>query len=130
MAPIPIPPAARGSAASPWPEGRYGVALAVILAAGLGARLLYLAQFAAFPFFDHPVGDSAAHLARAAEIAGGKLVPTRALYYCSIFYPYFLAAVRALFGGRLIAVAAIQLVAGIAVATVLAATARRVFGAV
>jgi len=116
------------SATSPWPARRYGVALAAVLAVGLLARLLYLSQFAAFPFFDHPVGDSAAHLKRAGEIAAGHLLPDRPLYYCSIFYPYFLAGTLALFRGSLVAVSVLQILAGLAVVALIADAARRLYG--
>ena len=53
------------------------VALAAILLAGLVLRFIYLGQVAALPFFDAPVGDSAAHLERARAIAAGALLPSR-----------------------------------------------------
>jgi Flp pilus assembly protein TadD len=114
-------PAAR--AAREW-----RVALVAILALGLFARLLYLSQVAALPFFGQPVGDSAVHLKRAAEIAAGQWLPTRPFYYCSIFYPYFLAAALALGHGSLWVVCAIQVFAGLALITLLALAARWVYG--
>ena len=107
---------------------RWWIALAAILCVGFAARFLYLWQAAALPFFDHPVGDSAAHLKRAAEIASGSFLPSRPFYYCSIFYPYFLAATLALFHGSLFAVCLIQVVAGTAVVGLIAVLARRLFG--
>src|SRR5215470_10067965 len=107
---------------------RLRLALPGILLFALAARLLYLHQFAALPFFDQPVGDSAAHLKRAAEIAYGQFFPTRPLYYCSILYPYFLAVMRLAFGSALLPVALVQLVVGTAVIGLMAAVARRAFG--
>ncbi len=112
-----------------WAERHWWRWLAVLLAVALVARLLYLRQVAALPFFDQPVGDSAAHLERAAAIARGAWLPERPFYYCSIFYPYFLAAALALFGGSLAAVCAIQVLAGVALAGLLAVIARRLYGA-
>jgi hypothetical protein len=109
----------------PW-----GWALAGIVALALVVRLFYLHQFAALPIFDQPVGDSAAHLKRAAEIAHGKLLPSRPFYYCSIFYPYFLALVLGVFHGNLVTVAVIQLLAGTLVVALLAIAARLIFGTV
>ncbi|HEY6867517.1 MAG TPA: hypothetical protein VI792_09680 [Candidatus Eisenbacteria bacterium] len=121
----PVPPAA---AAPPWTPRRWGAGLAVILGLAALARLLYLREVAALPFFDQPVGDSAAHLKRAAEIAAGGWLPARPFYYCSIFYPYFLATALAIFHGSLVAVCAIQALAGVAVVGLLAHLARRLYG--
>jgi Flp pilus assembly protein TadD len=121
-------PGDRRAAPQPAPAFPSWIALAGILVFALIARVLYLHQFAALPFFEQPVGDSAAHLRRAADIAAGQLLPERPFYYCSIFYPYFLAAVRLGFGPSLVPVAAIQLVAGVLGVGLLAFAARRAFG--
>ena len=123
--PTPAPP---GVVSPPWPARRWRAGLAVILCVAAVARLLYLREVAALPFFDQPVGDSAVHLKRAAEIATGVWLPARPFYYCSIFYPYFLAAALALFHGSLAAVCAIQALAGVAVVGLLAHLARRLYG--
>ncbi len=112
----------------PWTARHWHLALAAVLALAFITRFLYLRQFAALPFFDQPVGDSASHLKRAAEIAGGAWLPARPFYYCSIFYPYFLAAALALFHGSLYAVSAIQIVAGVTLVGLLATLARRLYG--
>ncbi len=106
-----------------WPAG-----LAIILLVALAARLAYLAQFSALPFFDQPVGDSAAHLQRAADIAHGVLLPARPFYYCSIYYPYFLALVLGVFHGSLWTVSLLQLVAGTIFVGVIATASRLTFG--
>ena len=124
----PDPPGDRRDAPRPTPAFPPWIALAGIVTFALIARALYLHQFAALPFFEQPVGDSAAHLKRAADIAAGQLLPERPFYYCSIFYPYFLAAVRIGFGPSLVPVAAIQLVAGVLGVGLLAFAARRAFG--
>jgi len=129
----PAPPhAAAADSAARDPAARaareWRVALAAILALGMFARLLYLSQVAALPFFGQPVGDSAAHLKRAAEIAAGQWLPARPFYYCSIFYPYFLAAALALGHGSLWVVCAIQVFAGLALVALLSLVARRVYG--
>jgi tetratricopeptide (TPR) repeat protein len=102
--------------------------LAAILLVAIVVRGLYLAQFATLPFFAAPVGDSAAHLARATEIAAGKLLPSRPFFYCSIFYPYFLAVVLGALHGSLVWVCAMQLLAGVVVVALLARMARALFG--
>ena len=112
-----------------WAARHWRVALTAILGLALVARVLYLGQVAALPFFDQPVGDSAAHLKRAAEIARGAWLPARPFYYCSIFYPYFLAAALGLFHGSLLAVCATQVIAGVALVGLLAVLARRLYGA-
>jgi len=111
-----------------WADAHWWGALAAVLAIALLARLLYLQQVAALPFFDLPVGDSAAHLKRASEIAAGKLLPSHPFYYCSIYYPYFLAAALALFHGSLFWVCVVQVVAGVLVVGLLALTARSLYG--
>ena len=72
---------------------RFWWGLTLIVGLAFLLRLLYVRQFTALPIFEFPVGDSAGHLARAGEIARGHWLPSRPFYYCSIFYPYFLAAV-------------------------------------
>jgi 4-amino-4-deoxy-L-arabinose transferase-like glycosyltransferase len=121
-------PETPGTEPASWADRHWSLALAVILALAFVARFLYLRQVAALPFFDQPVGDSAAHLGRAAEIARGEFLPARPFYYCSIFYPYFLAAALALFRGSLFWVCATQLLAGVALAGLLATFARRLYG--
>ena len=104
------------------------VGLVVILAVALLARLVFLQQFAVLPFYEQPIGDSAAHLSRARVIAHGQLLPARPFFYCSIFYPYFLALVLGTAAKSLIAVSSIQVLAGVAVVGLLAASSRLLFG--
>jgi tetratricopeptide (TPR) repeat protein len=106
-----------------WPR-----LLAIVMAVAFVARLVYLRQVALFPFFDQPVGDSAAHLRRAAEIASGVLLPPRPLYYCSIGYPYFLAAVLSAFHAGIFGVCLTQIAAGVVVVALLARIARDLYG--
>jgi 4-amino-4-deoxy-L-arabinose transferase-like glycosyltransferase len=121
-------PDERATGLMPWPARFWPLALAAVLALAFVVRLLYLRQFAALPFFDQPVGDSATLLKRAAEIAGGAWLPARPFYTCSIFYPYFLAAALTLFHGSLYAVCAVQIGAGVALVGLLAILARRLYG--
>ncbi len=124
-------PSAASASAAPAPATRaWPLALACVLVLATVVRLAYLRQFAALPIFDQPIGDSAAHLARAFAIAHGKLLPARPFYYCSIFYPYFLALVMGVFHGSLFTVSALQLLAGVATVGILAVTARLAFGVV
>ena len=106
----------------------FGLVLAGLVLAALALRLLYLREFAALPIFDQPVGDSAAHLRRASEIARGSFLPAHPIYYCSIFYPYFLALVLGGLHGTLVSVALIQVIAGAIVVGLLAAAGRVAFG--
>ena len=111
-----------------WPGRREIIALGVVLLVGFLLRLAYLRETAALPFFGAPVGDSAAHLNRAAEIARGVILPSHPLYYCSILNPYFLAVALAVLHGSLFGVCVIQLIAGIAVVALLAFQARALYG--
>jgi hypothetical protein len=107
-------------------------ALSAIVAAALAFRLIYLGQVAAMPFFDQPVGDSAAHLARAAEIVRGHWLPARPFYYCSIYYPYLLAVLLALAHGSVraacLAACSAQVVAGVLLVGLVGLIARGLFG--
>jgi len=104
----------------------WGVGVLVVVAFVL--RLAYLREFAALPIFDAPVGDSAAHLHRAAEIARGAWLPSRPFYYCSIYYPYFLALVLGGFHGSLLTVALVQIIAGSVFVGLVAVVGRELFG--
>lgn len=106
------------------------ITLGAVCLFALALRAIYLAQVAALPFFDQPVGDSAAHLARAADIARGHWLPARPFYYCSIYYPYLLAgllhfahSVR----GVCLAVCRLQMIAGAALVACVGLAARQLF---
>ncbi|MFQ5701005.1 MAG: tetratricopeptide repeat protein [Acidobacteriota bacterium] len=95
-----------------------------LLLAGALARVLYLTQVAALPFFQHPVGDSASYLHRADEILSGRLVADRPFFYGGIFYPYLLALGFAVLGKNLYPICLAQAGAGCAMAWVLFRLAR------
>src|SRR5262245_33063983 len=103
-------------------------ALPLILLTGLILRLLYLNEAAALPFFDHPIGDSAVHLARAREILAGAFVPARAFFYGSALYPYLLAGILALPLGSLYLVGLVQCAAGVGTAWLLGRSAAHLYG--
>jgi tetratricopeptide (TPR) repeat protein len=102
---MPEPPIERRS--------RRRLILWLLLAAAL-ARVLYLQQVAALPFFDDPVGDSARHLERAAEIRAGRWLPDRPFFYGGIPYPWILAGAGVVFGRNLYPVCLAQALGGVA----------------
>lgn len=87
--------------------------------AALLARVIYLSQVAALPFFSEPIGDSALYLARAREILAGDLIGDRPFFYGGIFYPYLLALTALPFGWNIYVVCLVQALAGCALAWVL-----------
>jgi len=98
--------------------------LLYLVLAGLLARILYLHQVAALPFFQDPVGDSALYLQRAREILGGDLVGSRPFFYGGIFYPYLIALSFLVFGPNIYAICLAQAGAGCALAWILFRLAR------
>jgi tetratricopeptide (TPR) repeat protein len=90
-----------------------------LLLAGLLARVIYLNQAAALPFFHDPVGDSARYLERAREILQGRLIADRPFFYGGILYPWLLALDLLLFGSNLYPVCLLQAGVGCALAWVL-----------
>ena len=90
-----------------------------LILAGLLARLVYLNQAAALPFFHDPVGDSARYLERAQEILQGRFIADRPFFYGGIFYPWLLALDLLLFGTNLYPICLLQAGIGCALAWVL-----------
>ncbi len=86
--------------------------LLFLVLGGLLARVIYLAQVAALPFFQDPMGDSARYLERADEILAGDIVGSRAFFYGGTLYPYLLAAFTLVFGRNLFPICLAQVVMG------------------
>jgi len=101
--------------------------LAVALAA-LAVRAIFILQWQSLPYADSPLVDAKVHEAWAAEILGGHPIRAEA-FYQSPFYPYFLAAVYAVFGHHPALVLWIQAAAGAAACVVLGLVADLCFGA-
>lgn len=100
----------------------------IIIAVAAAARLLYVGDIKNLPFFNAPVGDEAAYHAVAHTILGGDLLAGTGIFYQDPLYPYFLAAVYALFGDSVIVPKAIQLAVGILSCILIFFIARRLFG--
>ncbi len=93
--------------------------LLYLILLGLLARVVYLGQVAALPFFNDPVGDSARYLERAEGILAGHPVGDRAFFYGGIFYPWLLALDLAAFGRNFYPVCLLQALSGCLLAWVL-----------
>ena len=93
--------------------------LPCLILGGFLARVLYLGEVSALPFFSDPVGDSARYLERARAILAGDLVGDRPFFYGGIFYPYMVAINLKLFGGSLYPICLAQAMAGCLLAVVL-----------
>ena len=93
--------------------------LPCLILGGLLARVLYLGEVSALPFFSDPVGDSARYLERARAILAGDLVGDRPFFYGGIFYPYMVAINLRLFGANLYPICLAQAMAGCLLALVL-----------
>lgn len=106
----------------------FGLALGAIVALALALRAGYLIQVVSLPFFDHPVGDSAAYLARAAEIGDGRWLPERPFFYGSIYYPYLIALIDSVTRHAVLVVCVLQILAGATLVGLVGLLARRWFG--
>jgi 4-amino-4-deoxy-L-arabinose transferase-like glycosyltransferase len=89
-------------------------ALLLLILAALLARVVYLQQVSALPFFHDPVGDSAGSLARARGILAGEYLPAAPYFYGGILYPWILAGFALLFGANLYPVCLVQALLGCA----------------
>ena len=85
--------------------------LAALFAVALAARLLYLADIHANPFFYDPVLDLHAYDSWAQEIAAGNWLGDH-VFYQSPLYPYFLGVIYWLCGRRLLLVYLLQALLG------------------
>jgi len=107
---------------------RWRLLFAAILVLGFALRALYLLHFSASPLFDAPVGpDVTEYLRRAKEILSGRILWTKVQFH-GPGYAWFLAALYRLCGGNLLAVRALQLLAGLGSMTLMTLTLRRLAG--
>jgi len=100
-------------------------ALAVFIAA-LALRLVYLWQIRGMPFFRVPIGDGRSYWEWAGRIAGGDWIGTETFYQAPL-YPYFLAAIRAVFGRSVPAVYVVQALLGSVACVLVYLAAERLF---
>jgi tetratricopeptide (TPR) repeat protein len=107
--------------ADPWP--------AVIFAAALAVRALYLATVVGDPFFTYLEHIPDAHLFNnwAASIAAGKDLYGDQAFFIGPLYGYFLAVIYKIFGQNLFLVRVIHIILGAATAAFVYSTARRAF---
>ncbi len=102
-------------------------ALAGLLLAAFGIRVLLVLSLEDKPYFYNPVIDSAAYDAWGKEIAGGELIGTEAFYQDPL-YPYFLGGIYSLAGHDLMRVRMVQAFLGVVGCWFLFAAARRMGG--
>ena len=100
--------------------------LGAILAAAAALRLWYLAELARTPFYDHLVLDLAAYDSWAQRIARGEWLGST-VFYQDPLYPYFLGALYALFGRKLLVVYLVQIALGTLTCYLVYAISRRLF---
>jgi tetratricopeptide (TPR) repeat protein len=93
------------------PVPRFRLSAFIIAGVALSLRLLHVWQMHGSVFFSVLMGDSRGYDAWAREIAAGAWLG-RDVFYQAPLYPYFLAAVYAVFGHDLLAVRVIQAVLG------------------
>jgi len=99
----------------------------LLFAAAWAIRLLYLAQVRRAPYFDVPLVDGANYFRMAAAIASGDLLGGRQVFWQPPLYPYFLAALLAIFGPRLTLIYTAQTALGAFSCVLVYFIARRLF---
>ncbi len=107
--------------ADPWP--------AVVFAAAIAVRALYLATVVGDPFFTYLEHIPDAHLFNnwAASIAACENLYGDQVFFIGPLYGYFLALIYKIFGQNLFLVRVVNILLGAATAVVIYGTARRVF---
>lgn len=107
--------------ADPWP--------AVVFAAAIAVRALYLATVVGDPFFTYLEHIPDAHLFNnwAASIAAGENLYGDQVFFIGPLYGYFLALIYKILGQNLFLVRVVNILLGAATAVVIYGTARRVF---
>jgi 4-amino-4-deoxy-L-arabinose transferase-like glycosyltransferase len=114
---------ARPSRRRAWPPL---AGLVLLVAAAFALRLAYLAEISGSPFFRVLVGDSVVYDAWADEIRAD--VVGKDVFYQAPLYPYFLAAVYALFGHGAFVARVVQAALGAAACGLVASAGGRLFG--
>jgi tetratricopeptide (TPR) repeat protein len=84
---------------------------AIIFAAALALRLIYLLQIQSIPLFYHLAGDGRTYDEWAQRIAAGDWLG-QGVFYQAPLYPYFLAIVQSLFGHNLWLIRLLQIALG------------------
>lgn len=103
-----------------WRDG------AMVFAAALTVRLLYLACIRDIPFFDAPTVDGAYYDAWARRIVGGEWWGGE-VFFLAPAYPYFLAGIYLLCGPNLTAAHVFQMIVGAGSCALLYGAGRRFF---
>ena len=98
----------------------------VVAATALLLRVIYLWEMRASPVFRYSYGDGLVYDAWAREIVAGDWLG-KGIFYQAPLYPYFLAAVHALFGPGLLPVRVVQILLGSASCAFLVRAGRHFF---
>ncbi len=113
--------------AEPPLDRRDALAIALLFAAALVVRLVYLHQVGSLPSFESPLVDARSYHEWGRAIAAGDWLGDR-VFYQAPAYPYFLGVVYALFGPELQAAHAVQMVLGAVSCVFLYLATRAMFG--
>jgi tetratricopeptide (TPR) repeat protein len=105
---------------------KYFYCLYAILCIALIARIIFLVQFSATPFFSHPLIDAKYYDNTAREIASGNIIQDRA-FFMGPLYSYCLGAIYAVSDCNRYAPSIIQMLLGIGVSFLLFLLGRRLF---
>ncbi len=108
-------------------ERRHWIGLALLAAAALTLRLVYLLQADDSPLFFHPIVDARTYVRTALDLAGGQWLGDAQPFWQPPLYPYFLAGSFALFGEDYHLPRLVQALSGTAVCLLLFHLGRRAF---
>ena len=93
----------------------------------LNVRLMHIAQISSAPFYPMVMGDSLSYSEWAQQIAAGDWIGSE-VFYQSPLYPYILAVIKSIAPDSRTSIMFMQALQGSVAATLLAATANRLFG--
>jgi len=114
---------------APAPRRLDRLFLALLVAAALGLRLVYLLESRANPFFDAPIVDAKDFFEQAQRIAAGDWLSGSQPFWQPPLYPYFLSLWCALFPScPFVAIRVVQALVGTLSVLLVYDLARRAFG--
>jgi tetratricopeptide (TPR) repeat protein len=99
-----------------------------VFLAAWALRLLYVAQISHAPYFDVPLVDGVNYFRTAAAVASGNLLGGPRVFWQPPLYPYFIAALLALFGQRMAIIYTVQAAVGSISCVLVYLIGRRLFG--